>query len=956
VFEMSIEESVKAYLREELFPTYDPSFVSAAVTDRMASWRTLEKEKQTRGDAEVPPPGDPPTDPATLLAEYGEPGPGGVPTVDAEGKPLDKKKLAALKKDLALLQKPWDKWQKDKKKYEAYLLSNIRKQCLEKYAEVQYTEEVEHLRPLSPTSRTPLVVVVEEVPEDPNRAVWSDEIEQVSGQRLDPKVRKDKNVSKKLKGLEDRCFKSANVHDPLLNKLMALSDDQQIWEGVKIQVSKKSAKMKAPKEPKEPKGLVDPAEHFKSGKHDGKFGAFDDKGVPTQTADGTEIPDKKLKGLQKEYNTVKDKWDKYQEALAKYNRDLAKYERWKEGGDEETSASGVPEAQRSAACETAALEVLRRLVDRAVSEHAEELALEVNKGSHDPAELASLMVKVVLEHEDKTTDPVLKVLKTVDKKKRSGMTEVGELPEVFRLLKEDELQVGTHVCFGDITEEEISFISSSLQDSSLVRDGQIPHEDLKTFIEGQNLQPATDGKPSSLAGTLVAMRLESWKKASSVEKLMSPRAWRLQLSGGSLPLGVEAPQEEAPEETNEAPEPAPAADEKGGKEKDKEAASLQELIADLTLSRAGILKAMAFCVDKSMSSLAIAQRICASITEEQPGLTTQQLVARLFLLNDVLYNSHCTKPGASQYRRQFQELLPDVLERIREVCDSISTIASSALHDRALKLVENWSEWALFPPRFTKGLEAVLCGKADTAGEQVSSSAPPAVQQAQQQWLGMADLATLERACRQRGLSIKGNRQRMVERLCLFEAYWPPDIGQSMEPKLPKDLGRDGKIEPGLDGDAADDVGEEFRWPTHELTVPLFPQGPPPTASINNLGVMPDPKRAKRDKEAKKDKKDQKKDQAKEADKSNKETAKPSKEPGRKEPKQAKEAKAPKEEPQTTDKAKSPEEVRREKLRQVEAEVERYRQQLEKQRYDSEVVQMKCDRRRMELLEAAAHE
>ena len=29
-----------------------------------------------------------------------------------------------------------------------------------------------------------------------------------------------------------------------------------------------------------------------------------------------------------------------------------------------------------------------------------------------------------------------------------------ELGDVFRLLKEDELQVGTHVCFGSITEEE----------------------------------------------------------------------------------------------------------------------------------------------------------------------------------------------------------------------------------------------------------------------------------------------------------------------------------------------------------------------------------------------------------------------------------------------------------------------------------------------------------------------
>eukprot|EP00913_Durusdinium_trenchii_P024391 g22899.t1 len=36
-----------------------------------------------------------------------------------------------------------------------------------------------------------------------------------------------------------------------------------------------------------------------------------------------------------------------------------------------------------------------------------------------------------------------------------------------------------------------------------------------------------------------------------------------------------------------------------------------------------------------MSSLAIAQKISASITEAQTGLTTQQLVARMYLLNDV---------------------------------------------------------------------------------------------------------------------------------------------------------------------------------------------------------------------------------------------------------------------------------------------------------------------------------
>ncbi|CAE7908674.1 unnamed protein product, partial [Symbiodinium microadriaticum] len=551
-FEMSVEENVKAFLRDELYPSYDESFKNMAVADRMASWKALEKQKQSGGDVEVQPPGEQPTDPATLFSDYGERGPDGVPTADSEGKPLDKKKLAALKKDLALLQKPWDKWQNDKRKYEAYLLSKIRKQCLEKYAEVQYTEEVEHLRPLSPTSRTPLVVVVEEVPEDRDRAVWSDELEPVVGPKLDARVRKDKAVAKKLKGLEDRCFKSVSVHDPLMKKLMALSDDQQLWEGIKIQAAKKPTKMKPPKEPKAPKGLVDPADHFKSGKHEGKFGAFD-KGVPTQMADGTEIPEKKLKALKKEYDSVKDKWDKHQQAMAKYSQDLTKYEKWKEGGEEDFGASGVPEAQRSAACETAALEVLRRLLDRSVTEHAEELSVEVNQGSHDPPELAALMVKVVLEHEDKTTDPVLKVLKTVDKKKRSGMVEVGELPEVFRLLKEDELQVGTHVCFGDITYEEVDFVSSVLEKSSLAKEGQISHEDLKAFIENQDLQPSETGHPSSLAGSLVFMRLEAWKKASSVEKLMSPRAWRLQLSGNGL--GPETEAKEAPGKAAEEEEP-----------------------------------------------------------------------------------------------------------------------------------------------------------------------------------------------------------------------------------------------------------------------------------------------------------------------------------------------------------------------------------------------------------------
>lgn len=93
------------------------------------------------------------------------------------------------------------------------------------------------------------------------------------------------------------------------------------------------------------------------------------------------------------------------------------------------------------------------------------------------------------------------------------------------MLKEDELQVGSHVCFGDITQDELDFIATCLESN----DG-IPHEELKAFIEAQDMQ-LTDGKPTGLAGCLVAMRLENFQTAcsetaSSVEQLMRPRTWR----------------------------------------------------------------------------------------------------------------------------------------------------------------------------------------------------------------------------------------------------------------------------------------------------------------------------------------------------------------------------------------------------------------------------------------------
>eukprot|EP00929_Paragymnodinium_shiwhaense_P008618 TRINITY_DN112575_c0_g1_i1.p1 TRINITY_DN112575_c0_g1~~TRINITY_DN112575_c0_g1_i1.p1 ORF type:complete len:877 (-),score=212.43 TRINITY_DN112575_c0_g1_i1:513-3143(-) len=220
---------------------------------------------------------------------------------------------------------------------------------------------------------------------------------------------------------------------------------------------------------------------------------------------------------------------------------------------------------------------------------------------------------------------------------------------------------------------------------------------------------------------------------------------------------------------------------------------LNSFLSGLTMNRASILSAMAFCLDNSTASQEISSRICGSITDAQPGVDAAQLSARLCLLSDVLHNSHCSRPGASMYRRQFQECLPDVFEKLRQFVDTQSSkIAASLFRDTCSKLLQLWMDWSSFPPLFTKGLEATLC--APPADSQASVS--DAVKKKQYQWAVMQDPAALERSCRQRGLSTKGSRQQLVERLSTFEAYWQMADAEFASKEEPV------RIDPELDGDA----------------------------------------------------------------------------------------------------------------------------------------------------------
>jgi len=442
-FDITVEDAIKTYLQNEFFPTYDQAFSKLAVDERVASWKAYEKENNLLGSREPTNPGDPPVDPQTILKEYGpDRSPDGLPLRDADDQPLDKSKLTNLKKQFALLQKPWDEWHMEKRKYDLYLLRETRMNCLKINAQVECIDEGAHSQPTIP-GRTPKVVIVRSVPDDTKRAVWNDELVTITAEKTDPKARRNRAVAKRMKSLDISCFKAPGIYGQLIQKLMVLADDSVIWDGVPVQT---------------PKG------------------------------------EKLVSGGSEEYDGL----------------------------------SGVPETQRQAACEVAGLEVVRRLVDRLVFYRGEELAWEVNHGSEDPADLARLLVQVEEVWETQSEDPVLSALKTLDKEERSGLINIADLGRVFRQLADDELKAGTHVSYGEITDEETTFIASQLEKLSIVADGQVTHKDLKSFLEAPD---AT--KPDTLLGCLCAMRLERFNKASAVDGLFSARDWRTQLKRGS---------------------------------------------------------------------------------------------------------------------------------------------------------------------------------------------------------------------------------------------------------------------------------------------------------------------------------------------------------------------------------------------------------------------------------------
>jgi len=192
---------------------------------------------------------------------------------------------------------------------------------------------------------------------------------------------------------------------------------------------------------------------------------------------------------------------------------------------------------------------------------------------------------------------------------------------------------------------------------------------------------------------------------------------------------------------------------------------------------------MAFCLDHSENSAEITYIIAQSLDLLDTPL--QKKLARMYLINDILYNSSLlTVPAAWSYRKYFEAKLPEMVENLNRTYLETTSAANEAAKEKILKLLKLWNDWSVYEQRFLAGLQAIFLKKKNHFGIDpliinpngptsfIRESSPLGVKlKILEDELNQSSIKDLEKFCRTYGLSTRGTKRDMIERGLIMREY-----------------------------------------------------------------------------------------------------------------------------------------------------------------------------------------
>merc|ERR1712048_785857 len=202
-------------------------------------------------------------------------------------------------------------------------------------------------------------------------------------------------------------------------------------------------------------------------------------------------------------------------------------------------------------------------------------------GKRDPPEISAVIVKETLQEEEIITDPVLKAFRRYDEA-MTNVTSLDNLSGFISALLDDELELGTHKFYSELTEDDVSYLTEKADKVGLAKDGDMSYEGVKEFLEADEVKTDAGKAATNLVSCLLVRRIDTFFKSSDVIDIYSPRSWRERLDemnaemlrkpsskkSGSRSKGSESPKKTQKKENDE-PQSARAADEEDEEDDDE---------------------------------------------------------------------------------------------------------------------------------------------------------------------------------------------------------------------------------------------------------------------------------------------------------------------------------------------------------------------------------------------------
>ncbi|CAE6933103.1 unnamed protein product [Symbiodinium sp. CCMP2592] len=184
---------------------------------------------------------------------------------------------------------------------------------------------------------------------------------------------------------------------------------------------------------------------------------------------------------------------------------------------------------------------------------------------------------------------------------------------------------------------------------------------------------------------------------------------------------------------------------------------------------------MIYCMDCAESAPMLSRALAKSL--EEPELTIDAGLARIFLISDILHNSALSSSrGATRYRSNLQELLPGACEQFGFWLrgKGRQSLRQSRSEAAVRQVLDCWRDWSIFPPLFPAGLEALLFAEIpEDTDTKAKGDQDLELQAKLAHWRDPGTAPRAPYAARLRGLANSTLPvAACVLRLCHFERFW----------------------------------------------------------------------------------------------------------------------------------------------------------------------------------------